>query len=39
MSCLCRSPPCSHLGSHEELMRKRGLYYKLYTAQVQEEAA
>ena len=29
----------AEMGSHEELMRKRGLYYQLYTAQVQEEAA
>ena len=29
----------AEMGSHEELMQKRGLYYQLYTAQVQEEAA
>ena len=29
----------AEMGSHEELMKKRGLYYQLYTAQAQEEAA
>ena len=29
----------AEMGSHEELMSKRGLYYQLYTAQVREEAA
>ncbi len=29
----------AEMGSHEELMRKKGLYYQLYTAQVKEEAA
>ena len=29
----------AEMGSHEELMKKRGLYYQLYTAQVKEEAA
>ncbi len=29
----------AEMGSHEELMRKKGLYYQLYTAQVREEAA
>ena len=29
----------AEMGSHEELMQKKGLYYQLYTAQVQEEAA
>ena len=29
----------AEMGSHEELMRKKGLYYQLYTAQAQEEAA
>ena len=29
----------AEMGTHEELMRKRGLYYQLYTAQAQEEAA
>ena len=28
----------AEMGSHEELMKKRGLYYQLYTAQVQEAA-
>ena len=28
----------AEMGSHEELMQKRGLYYQLYTAQVQEAA-
>ncbi len=27
------------MGSHEELMKKRGLYWQLYTAQVREKAA
>jgi ATP-binding cassette subfamily B protein len=29
----------AEMGSHEELMSKKGLYYQLYTAQVKEEAA
>ncbi len=29
----------AEMGSHEELMKKKGLYYQLYTAQVREEAA
>ena len=29
----------AEMGSHEELMRRRGLYYQLYTAQAREEAA
>ena len=29
----------AEMGSHEELMEKKGLYYQLYTAQVQEDAA
>ncbi len=29
----------AEMGSHEELMAKRGLYYQLYTTQVREEAA
>ena len=29
----------SEMGSHDELMAKRGLYYQLYTAQAQEEKA
>ena len=29
----------AEMGSHEELMQKRGLYYQLYTAQVREDAA
>ena len=29
----------AEMGSHDELMAKRGLYYQLYTAQVREEAA
>ena len=29
----------AEMGSHEELMEKKGLYYQLYTAQVQESAA
>ena len=29
----------AEMGSHEELMRKKGLYYQLYTAQVKEEVA
>ena len=29
----------AEMGSHAELMAKRGLYYQLYTAQVREEAA
>ncbi len=29
----------AEMGTHEELMRKRGLYYQLYTAQAQEKAA
>ncbi|MBQ6255920.1 MAG: ABC transporter ATP-binding protein, partial [Clostridia bacterium] len=29
----------AEMGSHEELMRKRGLYYQLYTAQTGNEAA
>ncbi len=29
----------AEMGSHEELMRKKGLYYQLYTAQAKEEAA
>ena len=28
----------AEMGSHEELMEKKGLYYQLYTAQVREEA-
>ena len=28
----------AEMGSHDELMQKRGLYYQLYTAQVQEES-
>ncbi len=29
----------AEMGSHEELMEKKGLYWQLYTAQVREEAA
>ena len=29
----------AEMGSHEELIAKKGLYYQLYTAQVQEEVA
>ena len=29
----------AEMGSHEELMKKKGLYWQLYTAQVQEEVA
>ncbi len=29
----------AEMGSHEELMAKRGLYYQLYTAQTSEDAA
>ena len=29
----------AEMGSHEELMQKHGLYYQLYTAQVENEAA
>ena len=29
----------AEMGSHEELMQKRGLYYQLYTAQARESAA
>ena len=29
----------AEMGSHAELMQKKGLYYQLYTAQVREEAA
>ena len=29
----------AEMGSHDELMEKKGLYYQLYTAQAQEEAA
>ena len=29
----------AEMGNHEELMKKRGLYYQLYTAQTGENAA
>ena len=28
----------AEMGTHEELMQKRGLYYQLYTTQVREAA-
>ena len=29
----------AEMGSHDELMAKKGLYYQLYTAQTREETA
>ena len=29
----------AEMGSHEELMARHGLYWEMYTAQVQEDAA